>query len=158
MVIVSDTSPITNLIKIGELHLLQKVFETLVIPRIVYEELCVIENQKYIIEQSHWIKVIDLKETTLKTTLLVELDKGEAEAIALALELNADYLLIDEQIGRSVAERFGLKITGIIGILIQAKQKGYIEKVKPYLDRLINDANFRISPHLFKNVITLLNE
>ena len=158
MVIVSDTSPITNLIKIGELHLLQKVFETIVIPRIVYEELCVIDKQKIIIEQSEWITMMDLKDRTLKTALLLELDEGEAEAIALAKELNANYLLIDEQTGRAVAERFGIKITGIIVILIQAKQKGLIEKVKPYLERLVNEANFRISPHLLKNVITLLKE
>lgn len=78
MVIVSDTSPITNLIKIGELHLLQKVFETIVIPRIVYEELCVIDKQKIIIEQSEWITMMDLKDRTLKTALLLELDEGEA--------------------------------------------------------------------------------
>lgn len=157
MVIVSDTSAVTNLIKIGELDLLKNVFETIVIPRIVYEELCVIDKQKKIIEQANWINVVDLKNLSLKTTLLLEVDKGEAEAIALAIELKADYLLIDEQAGRAVAERLGIKITGIIGIL-QAKQKGLIEKVKPYLERLMNEASFRISPHLFKNVIALLNE
>ena len=145
-------------IKIGELDLLKNVFETIVIPRIVYEELCVIDKQKKIIEQANWINVVDLKNLSLKTTLLLEVDKGEAEAIALAIELKADYLLIDEQAGRAVAERLGIKITGIIGILIQAKQKGLIEKVKPYLERLMNEASFRISPHLFKNVIALLNE
>jgi uncharacterized protein len=158
MVIISDTSPITNLIKIGELDLLKKVFETIVLPRIVYEELCVLDNQKTIIEQTEWLIVKDLKDMTLKQRLLLEVDKGEAEAIALAVELHADYLLIDEQTGRAVAERMGLKITGIIGILIQAKQKGYIQNVKPYLERLINDANFWISTHLLKNVIALLNE
>ena len=158
MVIISDTSPISNLMKIGELHLLQQVFETIVIPRIVYEELCIIDCQKSMLEQLDWITVIELKDSSLKNTLLLELDKGEAEAIALAIELNADFLLIDEKTGRAVAERLGLKITGIIGILIQAKQKGFIYQVKPYLERLINEASFRISPNLFKNVISLLNE
>jgi uncharacterized protein len=158
MVIVSDTSPVTNLIKIGEFNLLKNVFETIVIPQIVYEELCVLDKQKAILEQADWIRVVELKDSTLKTSLLLEVDKGEAEAIALAIELKADYLLIDEQAGRAVAERLGIKITGIIGILIQAKQKGFIVKVKPYLERLINEASFRISPTLFKNVIALLNE
>ena len=158
MIIISDTSPVTNLIKIGELDILRKLFQTIVIPQIVYEELCVLDKQKAILEQNDWIKVIALKDSTLKTALLLEIDKGEAEAIALAIELNADYLLIDEQAGRAIAEKLGVKITGIIGILIQAKQKGFIIQVKPYLERLINEASFRISSHLFKNVIALLNE
>ena len=158
MVIVSDTSPVTNLIKIGELDLLKNVFEMIIIPRIVYEELFVVDKQKVIIDQANWIYVVDLKNLALKSKLLLEVDKGEAEAIALAIELKADYLLIDEQAGRAVAERLGIKITGIIGILIQAKQKGLIKKVKPYLERLMNEASFRISSHLFKNVIALLNE
>ena len=158
MVIVSDTSPVTNLIKIGELDLLKNVFENIIIPQTVYEELCVLDKQKVILEQADWITVMDLKNSTLTTALLLEVDKGEAEAIALAIELEADYLLIDEQAGRAVAERLGIKITGIIGLLIQAKQKGFIEKVKPYLERLIHEASFRISPQLFKNVISLLKE
>jgi hypothetical protein len=158
MVIVSDTSPVTNLIKIGELDLLKHVFEVIVLPRLVYEELCVIENQKQIIDTTDWIVIQDLKDTVLKNRLLLEVDKGEAEAIALAVELHANYLLIDEQTGRAVAERMGLKITGIIGVLIQAKQKGYIKSVKPYLKRLINEANFHISNQLFRNVVAMLKE
>jgi uncharacterized protein len=94
----------------------------------------------------------------LKIQLLAEIDKGEAEAIALSVELDADFLLIDEQKGRQVAERLGIKITGIIGVLIQAKQKKIIPKVKPFMERLRNEADFRINPKLFDDVIRLLKE
>lgn len=80
----------------------------------------------------------------LVRTLSKELDTGEAEAIALAVELKADRLLIDERLGRSAALRLGLKITGVLGILVAAKRNNLIQEVKKY--------NFYLLAGCFSNI------
>lgn len=87
-----------------------------------------------------------------------QLDKGESSAIALALELNADWLIIDEQLGRQIAIEHKLKITGILGILIEAKRQGFIPLVKPILDDLINIAKFWVNPSLYNRVLSIVRE
>jgi len=84
---------------------------------------------------------------------LLELDIGEAEAIALAVERKSDILLIDEQKGRKVASRLGLDRIGILGILIQAKNKGFIIEVKPIMDDLRIQAGFWIKNDLYNYVL-----
>ena len=89
----------------------------------------------------------------LKRALQQELDAGETEAIVLALEIGADLLLMDERIGREVARHFGLRYTGLIGILIEAKRKGRINAIKPHLDLMRNIAGFRLSNELYLRVL-----
>jgi uncharacterized protein len=96
MTVVSDTSPVTNLMQIDQLSLLQKLFGVVILPKAVYEELCVIPAQKILIDQQTWLFVQKPTDEKLVAELKKELDKGEAEAIALALELKAEALLIDE--------------------------------------------------------------
>jgi predicted nucleic acid-binding protein len=86
------------------------------------------------------------------------LDAGEANAIALALELQADDLLIDERLGRQEALRLGLSIIGILGILLVAKQKSLIPQVQPVMDALISQAGFRVSSQLYQRVLALAQE
>ena len=87
-----------------------------------------------------------------------ELDVGEAEAIALAVEIQADQVLIDERRGRLVAARFNLRCTGILGILVEAKSQGLIAEVKPLLDALVNEAGFWIAKPLYNSVLRLADE
>ena len=82
-----------------------------------------------------------------------ELNAGEAEAIVLTLETQAELLLMDERVGREVARHFGLRYTGLIGVLIEAKHKGVLSAVKPHLDELRNIAGFRISDALYIRVL-----
>ena len=86
------------------------------------------------------------------------LDEGESEAIALAMELRADLLLIDERKARLVARRFGSHHIGIVGMLIEAKQNGLIKAVKPFLDDLMIKAGFWISQKLYNRVLNETGE
>jgi len=158
MIVVSDTSPISNLLQIGEIDLLRRIFYRIIIPAEVFAEICRIEGHKEFLLKQDWIETATLSDTNLKNRLLKDLDDGEAEAIALAVELKADYLLMDETKGRQVAENFGIKVTGILGVLIKAKEEGVITEVKSYLQRLVNDAGFWLNPKVIQKILEIVNE
>ena len=84
--------------------------------------------------------------------------QGEAEAIALATELKADIVLIDEQEGRQLASKAGLAVTGVLGVLLRAKRKGEIAAVKPEIDLLRSKARFFVSPLLEAKVLVAAGE
>ncbi len=161
MIIISDTSCIINLAQVGELELLPKIFNEIVIPQAVYDEIVLKGNNRagaHEIKQATWIKIKQHTNKTLYQELRADLDEGEAEAITLAIELKADLLIIDEDKGRRIAESKHLNYTGLLGVLIRAKQKGLLTEVKPVLDNLIQKAKFRISSELYKEVLMLVNE
>ena len=161
MIIVSNTSPITNLSAIGKIHLLQQIYGEIIISSAVFEELTQwgdsIPGAKEV-KTSNWIQVKPINNMGLVQILKNQLDEGESSAIALALELNADWLIIDEQLGRQIAIEHNLKITGILGILIEAKRQGFIPLVKPILDDLINIAKFWVNPSLYNRVLSIVQE
>ena len=111
MIVVSDTSPINNLAAINQLGLLQQLYGTVIIPESVYQELTdpdfpvagATEVQTF-----DWIQTRSVTNRTLVEALGNELDVGEAEAIALAIEIVAEQVLIDERRGRIVADRLNL--------------------------------------------------
>ena len=111
-----------------------------------------------VLEKEDWIEPRKPADQTTLPELLKKVDLGEAEAILLALELKADFLLIDEQTGRAVAETYGLKVTGILGVLVQAKQKGLISEIRSYMERLRDEAGFRIHPGLFERILKMAGE
>jgi predicted nucleic acid-binding protein len=87
-----------------------------------------------------------------------ELDDGEAEAIALAVELQAELILIDERRARAVATRLGLNVVGVLGVLVEAKHRALVPHLKPILDALITRAGFRVSPPLYERVLQAAGE
>ena len=161
MIIVSDTSPISNLLRIGQLPLLQVLYGSIVIPESVYEEIRALESfgiDTSWLGNTEWITIQPVGNKAFVESLKNELDPGEAEAIALAIELKADRLLIDERLGRQVAQRFSLKVTGLLGVLVAAKQDRLIAELKPILDDLILQAKFRVHPDLYRQILQDVNE
>ena len=158
MLVISDTSPITNLLQIDQLDLLWLLYQTIIVPESVYEELIVIHSQAKHVKTTEWIKIHSIDNVELYQELLQKVDRGEAEAMVLALELQADLLIIDEQIGRSVAEDLGINITGVLGILVKAKEEGLIQEVRVYMEQLRDKAAFRIHPNLFGAILKMVDE
>ena len=161
MTIVSNTSPISNLAKVGQIDLLEKLYETVLIPSAVYDELLDERAGETVIkavQSATWLEVQMVQNQKLVGELRNLLNLGEAEAIALAIEVNATRLLIDERLGRQAATVRGLRITGVFGVLLSAKQQGLITAVTPVVDNLIAQANFRVSSQLYTNVLEAADE
>lgn len=158
MLVVSDTSPITNLLRIGHLNVLKILFGEIFIPPAVYEELSEYQDQKVLLDAEPWIRLQSVINEAEVNKLREDLDEGEAQAIVLAKELQADFLIIDERKGRVIAETHGIRITGLVGILVKAKQRGYFSTLKPILDQLIFQEGFRISPNLYKTILEEIGE
>ena len=161
MIVVSNTSPIFYLSTIGQLDLLRQLYDEIVIPNTVFQEITNVGNTDVsatVVPTLNWIKIQSTTDLTLVNTLSHELDPGEAEAIALAVELDADRLLIDERLGRNAAIRLGIKVTGVLGILIAAKRKNLIQEVKPLLDTLIKQVGFWIDEQLYTEVLQAVDE
>lgn len=163
MIVISDTSAITNLAAIEHLHLLPKLYGNVTIPTAVYHELTDVDPPEpgtNEVQTEEWFKVCSVTQREVVERLQSDskLDLGESEAIALALELKANLLLIDERRGRAEADRLGLRITGLLGILIEAKKGGLIPAVKPLMDSLKKTSDFRILPALYKRISEIINE
>jgi predicted nucleic acid-binding protein len=156
MKIVCNASPLINLARIGKLDLLRELYGELIIPEAVWHEVVEEGSGQPGAEEvkcADWIKTQGVTNMDLRRALQQELDAGETEAIVLALEIGADLLLMDERIGREVARHFGLRYTGLIGILIEAKRKGRISAIKPHLDSMRNIAGFHLSNELYLRVL-----
>jgi predicted nucleic acid-binding protein len=138
-IIVSDTSCLILLDKIGHLGLLKSIFGKITVTKEISEEF----NQ----DLPDFIEVQYPKDKNYQRILENSLDAGEASAIALALDYDDCLLIMDETKGRREAKSLGLKVTGTIGILIVAKEKGLIPSLKKVFDK-IGKTNFRINQAL----------
>lgn len=110
------------------------------------------------VQSSNWIRVQDVKDRSFVRLLEAELDRGESEAIALARELKADLVLLDEKDARLRGKRVGLRILGTIGILIWAKKAGHISSLQAQLNALRDEAKFRISTELYEQALKSVSE
>lgn len=158
MIVVSDTSPITNLHAIGELQLLRTLYGVLHIPSAVDRELRVgVERGVHppLEGERDWLIVHSV---AVQLAAPRALDWGEIEAIALAQALKAGLLLMDDWAGREFARGLGLKVIGTLGVLVDAKRAGILLAVRPVLDRLIEQAGFWVSETLYQQVLTSVDE
>jgi predicted nucleic acid-binding protein len=156
--IVSNTTPIITLLTISKLELLQQIYGQIIIPKGVYEEIEQGKEKPFYTDLSkfEWITIKLIKDRE-PIKYLRDLDKGEAEVIVLANELQADLVIIDERLGREFAEYFNLKVTGTIGVLLKAKELGFIEKIKPLINQMI-DSGIWLNKKLIDKILNIANE
>jgi hypothetical protein len=153
MVAVSNTSPIFNLACIERLRLLHDQFGDVWIPPAVDAELDripkdAVRDTVNEAKRAGWSKIRAAVNVPLIRLLTVDLHEGEAEAIALALEMSAERLLIDERDGRVMARQLGLNVISALGVVLRAQHDGHIASVKPEIEALRAGANFFIDTAL----------
>jgi uncharacterized protein len=100
-----------------------------------------------------WIQVLSVSNLSLVKLLRQTLDAGESEVIALALEVSATWTILDERDARRSAKSLGLRVTGVLGVLIQAKRSGELTDLEPLVEALVKKAGFRIAPDLLEIVL-----
>ena len=161
MIVVSNTSPITNLAAIGHLDLLNSLFGNVFVPAAVLAELSS-EGKAWPgyneVKRANWIEVVNVVDGPLVEALCLDLDRGEAETIALGLQIKADLILLDEQAGRLAAQYLGNRVMGVIGVLLRCKQIRHIPEVRPLLDDLRRRAGFYIDDTLYEHAVKLAGE
>jgi predicted nucleic acid-binding protein len=148
-IIISDTSCLILLEKIGELDLLHEVFGEILITQEIVDE--------YGLNLPEWISIQNSTNKNYQKILEASVDKGEASAIALAVELVDCLLIIDDLKGRNLAETLGIKITGTFGVILEAKLSANINSVKPLLAK-IKQTDFHFSKELEKQILARADE
>jgi predicted nucleic acid-binding protein len=152
MIVVSDTSPITALLQIDHEDLLPALYGTVFVPPAVERELKVIHSLPAFLRCKSPKNLVEVER------LKHELDRGEAEAIVLAKELTADLLLIDEVHGRAIATREGIRVLGLLGMLVEAKRRGNVTSVRELVSDLERIAGFRASAEVKSIIFKAANE
>jgi predicted nucleic acid-binding protein len=155
MIVVADSSPLIAMGRIGRLEILHAVLGQLLVPDAVWQEVVEAASGKpgaSEIATASWIESRAASDSALVNLLKKDLGPGEAEAIVLARETGADFVLMDERLGRSAARNLGLKVVGLIGVLIEARKQGLLADPVDTMDRLNNEAGFWISADLRKLV------
>lgn len=141
MKLVSDTGPIIGLAKIGKLTLLEKCADEIFIPPMVYKELfgkIGPESEEIDKALNSFIKTVSLPQTEGQIRNAISgLDEGEKQAITLAYtRIDNVVLLIDDRAGREVAEKLGIPITGLIGLILRLKEKGFVQNIGAIVEEL----------------------
>jgi len=155
MILIADSSALIALAIVDKLELLDQLFGKVYIPRAVYSEI-IKDNKQASVKLKEYCqdKVIDISSII---NFNVSLGKGESEAIILYKEQDADYLLCDDKKAKKFAQSFGINVIGTLGILLQAKERGYIEKITPIIE-ILRDSDIFIDEKTYKIVLKIANE
>lgn len=157
--VVVNATPVIGLALINRLDLLRHLYGEALIPPAVRAEVLAggPASPGYVeLQRAEWIRVTDLQDPR-RADLLSDLDRGEAEVIALAQELSATLVIIDERLARRHARRLGLKLTGTLGVLLRAKERGLVPAVKPLIDQL-QRGGFRLADFVIAEALQLAGE
>lgn len=160
MIVVTDSTVLIGLAKLGKLTLLKEIFSKVTIPEEVFKE--VVERGKdkpgsKLIKESSWIETTVVEDKTQVSFLMGSLERGEAEVLALARELEADLILLDEEKARKSAIIAGFSVMGLLGLFNLAKNIGLIHEVRPLIDELMTK-KFRLSDNVIEEALKKAGE
>ena len=160
IIVVSDTSPIRALAHLDRLDVLSGLFDRVYVPPAVVQELQSPRGglPPVEIDDLAFVEVREPSDRQRVAGLRRALDPGESEALALALELGVEAILIDEAAGRSMARQLGLSPIGVLGLLVRGKQRGLLPRIRPLLDQLQGELGFFISETLRAEILRLADE
>ena len=147
--VIADTTCFILLDKINELELLKQLFDEVTTTREVAQEF-----RKNL---PPWITIKSVEDQKYQSVLELEVDRGEASAIALSIESTGSLLILDDLQARKLAEKLGLRYTGTLGVIARAKREGVISSVKPIIEK-IRSTNFRFSEEVFAIIIKTAGE
>ncbi len=150
--IISNTTPILSLLKINKLDLLKELYKKVTVPNAVFQEIENGKEKQYYQDLSllPWIEIAEIKNPESRA-YFTDLDSGEAEVLILAKEQHADLVIMDEIMGRKFAKQLELNLTGTIGILLKAKEKGLINSVSELLAELTKKGTW-LNPKLISSI------
>jgi predicted nucleic acid-binding protein len=157
--VISNTSPLFYLHRLRQLDLLQKLYTRLLVPEAVVDELQAGRDQGEDVPEVtgyDWIEVRAVRMPAV-VTLITDLGAGEAQVLALALEVPDSLVLLDDRVARAVASMRHIRMTGTAGVLLKAKQEGHIPAVAPLLERLLQ-LDFRLSKAVQASILKLAQE
>jgi predicted nucleic acid-binding protein len=157
--VIVDTTPVIALALVGHLGLLRSLYDRVVVPPAVRAELRAGRSHhagSVELKAAPWIETVALADPS-RADLLSDLDRGEAEVIALGQETRSKLVIIDERLGRLHARRLGLPLTGTIGILLRAKENDLLPAVRPILQRL-RDGGIYLGAGLVEQALRLAGE
>jgi predicted nucleic acid-binding protein len=160
MIVIIDSSVLIGLGAIGRLALLHDLFGEVVIPQAVADE--VIDygrdpDTSHQVAEAAWIQIVEAENELAVRVLLHPLDLGEAEVIVLTQELGADLAAVDERLAREKLESLGVNVVGTLGILLEAKRAGLIERVRPEIEAL-RRIKFAMSQTLVEIILDMAGE
>ena len=163
MVVVSNTSPLVNLAAIGQGELLGVLYGQVIIPPAVEMEFATLRQREArfasaVLPACVRVRSLSPGAVLHRTTLALLLDNGEAEALALAVDLRADLILVDERAGNRIARRLNLRPQGLIAVLLEAKAFGHLSAIAPLLDRLEHEARFWLGRQIRTQILQAAGE
>jgi uncharacterized protein len=161
MIVVSNTTPLIGLASIQQFDLLHQLFGEIHVPQAVFDEVVTagheLSGAKTEVAAATWIETVAIQDELAVEVLLDELDRGEAETIVLAREMNADLVLMDEKKGRRKLTQLNMTKIGTVGILLKAKQERLIPNIQNNQTRL-RESGFSISQPVIDAVLKRANE
>jgi len=136
-IIIANATPVVSLCTIGREDILEQLFQHIIIAQAVDNELRASDKPGAAFPELDWVDVVTVQDKPLVRSLQKDLDRGEAETIALALQIQADVVLIDEFAGYQIAKNFDLPVVRTLSLLKTAKHRGIVSEVRPLVEEMV---------------------